>query len=323
MYLRPDSNLLGEATETFDIPEHLQHFLINGYSPSLIKSKGLSLLTQHYEHPELDIYVHHIHAAKQLRLFAKAASNRLILGYLMEGSTNSCFYDASLVALSSPVMLFFKALVGKEVHLEFEAGKHKMVCCCLKLPMEKFIVQWYPMIIRQSIKPYHFHGSHLHHYQWHELLSNEMPESIYPGFVCERIRTLLRHLATEIYKLEKNQNLHLLHPEVPISVVEKAYIARQIIDQKIGQPLSLKKLSLLTRWNLQGLKQGFVQVFGISPHQYMIQERMKLALTMIEQTEEPIQTIAHICGYRRPHHFIQQFKLAYGVTPGEMRKLKN
>jgi len=179
------------------------------------------------------------------------------------------------------------------------------------------------MIIRQSIKPYHFHGSHLHHYQWHELLSNEMPESIYPGFVCERIRTLLRHLATEIYKLEKNQNLHLLHPEVPISVVEKAYIARQIIDQKIGQPLSLKKLSLLTRWNLQGLKQGFVQVFGISPHQYMIQERMKLALTMIEQTEEPIQTIAHICGYRRPHHFIQQFKLAYGVTPGEMRKLKN
>lgn len=322
MYLHPDSNLLGETIEPLVIPQHLQHYLITGFSHNLIKANGLSLLTQHYEHPELDIYLHHIQAAKQLRLVAKAASKRMILGYLVKGDVNLYFHDQTTISVSLQSMLFFKAQTGKEIQLEFEAGNHEMIYCCLKPAFEKLILQWYPILSNQSIAPCHFHVSHWVHYQWRELWNNDFPSVIYPGFVAERIRTLLRHLVTEQLSAEKNRNLHLLHPEVPITIVEKAYTARQFIDAKIGQPLSLKNLAQLTRWNLQGLKQGFVQVFGISPHRYIIQQRMKIALSMIQQTEEPIQVIARTCGYTRPHHFIHQFKLTYGMTPGEARKIQ-
>ena len=320
MYLQPDSNLLGETSETNSIPQQLQHYLVSGYTHHLIKAKGLNLLTQHYEHAELDIYLHHIQTEKPLRLIAKAASNRMVVGYLIRGNITIFFYDGSTIPMLSPTMLFFKAHTGKEIQLDCVTGNHEMICCCLKPSFEKSIFQWFPMLIDHSTNPCHFHVSHWVHYQWRELWSNELPTVLYHAFVGERIRTLLRHLVIELLAFEKSKTIHLLHPGVPVSVVEKAYSARQLIDSKIGQPLSLKSLVQLTRWNLQGLKQGFVQVFGISPHRYMIQQRMRIALTMVQQTDQPIQTIADSCGYRQAHHFIRQFKIAYGKTPGEMRK---
>lgn len=327
MYLHPDSNLLGGATETQTIPPFLQHLLIDGLIPKLLQANGFYLLTQHYDHPDIDLYIHHIKASKDVRLFAKAAADRWVLGYLNKGrSITMHFYDGHQLQAVPQSVLFFKMCVGKEIHIDVEVDQYEMICCCLKPTFENVLRQYYPSLLQHDQIEKKLSNAICQHpifwvrYQWLELLHNVEPASLYPSFIAEKVRTLLRHLATESWMEKKRKEMQQLHPDIPMAIVEKAYFTKKIIDTSNGEHLSLMALVRKTQWNLQGLKAGFVQVFGISPHQYIIQHRMNLALTLVQQTKEPIRVIALLCGYKQAHHFIQQFKQAYGITPGEMRR---
>jgi AraC family transcriptional regulator len=63
----------------------------------------------------------------------------------------------------------------------------------------------------------------------------------------------------------------------------------------------------------------FKQAMGVSPHQYVIQQRVKRAKTMLSKTDLAIADIALQVCFSSQSHLTQQFKRLTGMTPKQIR----
>ncbi|WP_242050619.1 helix-turn-helix transcriptional regulator [Oculatella sp. FACHB-28] len=63
----------------------------------------------------------------------------------------------------------------------------------------------------------------------------------------------------------------------------------------------------------------FKQAMGISPHQYVIQQRVEKAKLMLKRTNLAIADIALQVGFSSQNHLTQQFKRITGMTPKQVR----
>jgi AraC family transcriptional regulator len=63
----------------------------------------------------------------------------------------------------------------------------------------------------------------------------------------------------------------------------------------------------------------FKQAVGISPHQYVIQQRVEQAKLMLSKTDLAIADIALQVGFSSQSHLTQQFKRLTGMTPSQVR----
>jgi AraC family transcriptional regulator len=63
----------------------------------------------------------------------------------------------------------------------------------------------------------------------------------------------------------------------------------------------------------------FKQAMGISPHQYVIQQRVEHAKLMLSKTDLAIADIALQVGFSSQSHLTQQFKRLTGMTPKQVR----
>lgn len=60
---------------------------------------------------------------------------------------------------------------------------------------------------------------------------------------------------------------------------------------------------------------SFRQAFGISPYQYMMQLRLKYAVSLMQEEQHTFTDIAAICGFPDVFTFSKAFKRAYGLSP--------
>lgn len=63
----------------------------------------------------------------------------------------------------------------------------------------------------------------------------------------------------------------------------------------------------------------FKQIHHISPQQYLIQVRLHIACTLLENSGMPIAEIAYSCGFQDTPAFYKHFKSRYASTPAEYR----
>ncbi len=63
----------------------------------------------------------------------------------------------------------------------------------------------------------------------------------------------------------------------------------------------------------------FKQAMGISPQQYIIQQRVERAKLMLLKTDLTIADIALQVGFSSQSHLTQQFKRLTGITPKQIR----
>lgn len=64
----------------------------------------------------------------------------------------------------------------------------------------------------------------------------------------------------------------------------------------------------------------FKQETGMSVHEYVIQERLKKAAVLLQETTSTITEVAALTGYASIHHFTRQFTARFGVSPSKYRK---
>ena len=77
--------------------------------------------------------------------------------------------------------------------------------------------------------------------------------------------------------------------------------------------------------DLIGLSKGhfsraFLASTGLSPHQWIIRERINLAKSQLAHTEELISEIASTCGFTEQSHFTRTFTKAEGISPAAWRR---
>ncbi len=62
------------------------------------------------------------------------------------------------------------------------------------------------------------------------------------------------------------------------------------------------------------------QSTGSSLHQYLLKIRLARAIDLLEETNEPISSIASTCGFHNLYYFSRYFKKTVGLTPSEYRR---
>jgi AraC family transcriptional regulator len=91
------------------------------------------------------------------------------------------------------------------------------------------------------------------------------------------------------------------------------------IHAHLNQDLSLSELASVINIRPTHFASLFKQGTGVSPHQYVIQRRVKQAKLMLAKTDLAIADITLQVGFSSQSHLTQQFKRITGMTPKQVR----
>lgn len=94
----------------------------------------------------------------------------------------------------------------------------------------------------------------------------------------------------------------------------------EFIHQNIQRNIGRKEIAQAVYLNPEYLSRLFKKEMHIGLTEYLTQERMKIAQTLLRSTTLPIGLVASRVGYVNFSHFARIFKKEYGVSPSEYRQ---
>ncbi len=103
-------------------------------------------------------------------------------------------------------------------------------------------------------------------------------------------------------------------PSTPLEEV------RQYLDFHIMENLTLTEVAKEFSFSKEHLIRSFKKTYGITPYQYIVQSRIRIAMIMLKTTDDSLSEIAEKLNFSDPHHFSDTFKKHVGFRPSEYRK---
>lgn len=95
----------------------------------------------------------------------------------------------------------------------------------------------------------------------------------------------------------------------------KAYL-----DRSLTEDHSLKSLSIQFGLNEFKLKKGFRELYGTSVFDYLLDQRLSLGKSLLQEGGFRVNEVASRIGYKNANHFSTAFKQKFGVTPKDLKK---
>jgi AraC family transcriptional regulator len=111
-------------------------------------------------------------------------------------------------------------------------------------------------------------------------------------------------------------NSYAIFSTLPKSKLKKIL---DFIELNIEDQLSLGDLADEAGMSMFYFARMFKKSTGKSPHQFILERRIKYAKYLLTQTEEPLVEVALSCGWANQSHFTTAFKRLVGVTPRHYR----
>jgi len=87
------------------------------------------------------------------------------------------------------------------------------------------------------------------------------------------------------------------------------------IDTHLARDIKLVDLARLLDMSQFHFSRLFKQSLGLSPYQYLLQQRVERAKQLLKHTDRPIVDIALECGFNSHSHLSKQFRQLTGMTP--------
>jgi AraC family transcriptional regulator len=91
------------------------------------------------------------------------------------------------------------------------------------------------------------------------------------------------------------------------------------IHDHLHQELKLADLAALLNMSQFHFSHQFKQAMGITPYQYLLQQRIERAKELLKQSDRSITDIAFECGFNSHSHLSKQFRQLTGITPKAYR----
>lgn len=117
---------------------------------------------------------------------------------------------------------------------------------------------------------------------------------------------LLRH-----YSTQKQQTIDY-NSELP---QQKLKLVIDYINDCLERELSLSELAAIAQLSQYHFCRIFKASIGLSPHQYLIQQRVERAKLLLQQGDMTVGTVAMACGFTHQSHLNRHFKRLTGITP--------
>lgn len=109
------------------------------------------------------------------------------------------------------------------------------------------------------------------------------------------------------------KNSHI-HPNDLESLLE----VRTFIDVNPDKDISLEMLSKIASMSLSKFKRLFKQIFGITPYQYHLANKMEKSMEVLKEKSYSISEIGFLMGYTNLSQFSKAFKNHFGILPSEV-----
>lgn len=95
----------------------------------------------------------------------------------------------------------------------------------------------------------------------------------------------------------------------------KLRLVTDYISNHLDHELSLNELAAIAQLSQYHFCRAFKQATGLSPHQYLIQQRVERAKQLLQSDGMTIGAVAIACGFSHQSHLHRHFKRLTGVTP--------
>ena len=122
---------------------------------------------------------------------------------------------------------------------------------------------------------------------------------------------------------EKIAGVSAIKPSSKIEIYKRLCIAKDFLHSTFMEKPDLKLLASIACLSVPQLIRQFKSVFKVTPHQYLIQIKLKQAVDLLKNTDKPIHEITWACGFENVSAFCRAFKSAYGFQPLMFRKTQH
>jgi AraC family transcriptional regulator len=95
---------------------------------------------------------------------------------------------------------------------------------------------------------------------------------------------------------------------------------RSYIAEHLNEELSLEQLARIADISPNYLISLFRQSTGMTPHKYIIQQRLEAARELLAQSGLSLLEVAQQCGFQDQSQFTTTFRRQFGVTPGQYKR---
>lgn len=92
------------------------------------------------------------------------------------------------------------------------------------------------------------------------------------------------------------------------------------IQEHLGEDISLEAIASHLSISPYYLSHLFKQLMGISPYQYVLQQRVERAKRLLRKSELTIAEIALECGFANQAHLAKHFRTLVGISPKAYRE---
>ena len=141
-----------------------------------------------------------------------------------------------------------------------------------------------------------------------------------PGGVAPLyMQTVAHMLATQLVYQHRAQP-RPLPPSRGKLAPERLRQIQDYVQSALAEPLDLTQLAAIACLSPYHFCRLFKQATGLSPHQYVVTQRMQRAQHLLQHSRLPIAQVAQAVGYRHAGHFARLFHRQWGVLPTEWGK---
>lgn len=95
---------------------------------------------------------------------------------------------------------------------------------------------------------------------------------------------------------------------------------RAYIDMHVMENLKLDDIAEKFHFSKEHIIRSFKKSYGITPHQYIIESKIRIAMIMLINTDNSIEEISSALSFSDPHHFSASFNSLVKMRPSAYRK---
>jgi AraC family transcriptional regulator len=149
------------------------------------------------------------------------------------------------------------------------------------------------------------------------LLQHQYNDTLENIFVNSQLQTLLLY-GLECLVQEKQEETFTCKFLANEADREKINHAREVLLQRIGDPITIKELSRKVGTNECYLKKGFKEMFGTTIFDFYQSQRMEHAKYLLYDKGLSVTDVSAMLGYSSISHFSTAFKKHTGLKPCEL-----